>query len=193
MLIFIANPRKHQPILHHEWSAAKPCGRHALIFFHFRRLTVLMSYAHLSFHAPVGDLTLFEEADALVALNWGWVDGGKPTALLAEAQDQLTGYFADERQNFSLPMRPAGTAFQQRVWAALQAIGYGKTSTYQALATQLASAARAVGSACGRNPLPILIPCHRVVTSSGGLGGYSGDGGIETKSRLLQLEGSMIL
>jgi methylated-DNA-[protein]-cysteine S-methyltransferase len=85
---------------------------------------------------------------------------------------------------------PAGSVFEQRVWAAMQQIPYGKTQCYGELAAMIGSAARAVGGACGRNPIPIVIPCHRVLAKAG-LGGYSGQGGLATKQTLLSLEGAL--
>jgi len=144
---------------------------------------------HLSIPSPLGDLTLFEEEGALVALDWGWVIDGTETPLLLRAQQQLADYFDGRLTAFSLPFRPAGTLFQQKVWQSLLAIPHGQVTTYGALADSVRSAPRAVGGACGRNPLPILIPCHRVVAADGSLGGYSGLDGISTKQFLLRLEG----
>jgi methylated-DNA-[protein]-cysteine S-methyltransferase len=146
-----------------------------------------MSY--LSIHSPIGDLTLFEEDSKLVSIDWGWVDGGNKTPLLAEARRQLEQYFDGQRQDFDLPLAPQGTAFQQRVWQALQRIPYGQALRYGDLAAELGSGPRAIGGACGRNPLPVVIPCHRVVAADGSLGGYSGVDGIDTKRTLLDLEG----
>ncbi|HLN25903.1 MAG TPA: methylated-DNA--[protein]-cysteine S-methyltransferase [Patescibacteria group bacterium] len=146
-----------------------------------------MSY--LSIHSPIGDLTLFEEDGKLVSIDWGWVDGGAETPLLAEARSQLEHYFDGQRQDFDLPLAPAGTAFQRRVWDALQRIPYGQALRYGDLAAELGSGPRAIGGACGRNPLPVVIPCHRVVAADGSLGGYSGVDGIDTKRALLDLEG----
>lgn len=145
--------------------------------------------AHLAFNSPLGPLTLFEDDGALVALEWGWGDDCAETPLLTEAQAQLDAYFDRRLRTFDLPFAPQGTAFQRRVWEALATIPYGETRTYGTLARDLDSGPRAIGGACGRNPLPILIPCHRVLAGNGGLGGYSGDEGVETKRRLLRLEG----
>ncbi|NTU68613.1 MAG: methylated-DNA--[protein]-cysteine S-methyltransferase [Chlorobiaceae bacterium] len=110
------------------------------------------------------------------------------TPLLGEAFRQLDAWLAGEITAFSLPLAPRGTEFMLRVWAALQEIPYGHTSTYRDIADGLGSpgAARAVGMACAKNPLPIFIPCHRVIRSDGKTGGYLGGAGI--KSRLLALE-----
>lgn len=142
----------------------------------------------LSLHTPLGELTLSEADGALVALDWGRSSLQEPTPLLREAASQLHAYFDGERRHFQLPLAPQGSPFQQRVWAALARIPHGETRSYIALARELGSAARAVGQANGRNPIPILIPCHRVVAAGGGLGGYSGGDGPDTKRYLLDLE-----
>jgi methylated-DNA-[protein]-cysteine S-methyltransferase len=90
-----------------------------------------------------------------------------------------------------LPLTPAGTPFQRRVWATLAEIPFGQTRSYGDLARELGSGPRAVGGACGRNPIPLLIPCHRVLTADGHLGGYSGQGGLVTKMQLLRHEGAI--
>ena len=113
--------------------------------------------------------------------------------LLVEAARQLTAYFARDLKEFDLPLRPRGTAFQQRVWDELQRIGYGETASYGELADRLGmvrGAARAVGAANGRNPIGIIIPCHRVVGAKGSLSGYAG--GVERKQLLLRLEGDAL-
>ena len=145
----------------------------------------------LSLHSPLGPLSVSETDDAIVALDWGWGRDQTRTPLLLRAVDVLNRYFDGEAPAFALPFRPKGTAFQQRVWQAMREIPYGQTRTYGALAERAGGVARAVGMACGANPIPILIPCHRVVAQSG-LGGYSGDGGVETKVALLRLEGALL-
>lgn len=145
--------------------------------------------SHLSLKSPIGDLTLFEADDHLVALEWGWVEGSSETPLLIEARRQLDEYFDGERKVFDLPLAPDGSAFQKKVWSALQSIPYGSAVNYGALAMQIGSAPRAVGGACARNPLPVIVPCHRVLTANGSLGGYSGMDGPDTKRFLLTLEG----
>ena len=140
--------------------------------------------------SPVGKLTVREHAGAIVALGW-YGDGTEPeqeTPLLARARVELDEYFAGTRRSFDLPLAPAGTPFLQSIWQALRAIPYGGTKTYGALARTTGSAARAVGLACGRNPIAILIPCHRVVAADGKLTGYSGGDGVATKRFLLDLE-----
>jgi len=146
--------------------------------------------SHLSVLTPLGMVTLFADQGALIALEWGQAPRaeGTPEAVLLAARDQLARYFDGRLKRFELPLAPRATPFQRRAWAALSAIGYGKTVTYGALATTLGSGPRAVALACARNPLPIIVPCHRVVGASG-LGGYSGGDGLSTKRQLLTLEG----
>ncbi|MFC0410265.1 methylated-DNA--[protein]-cysteine S-methyltransferase [Roseomonas elaeocarpi] len=142
----------------------------------------------LTLHTPLGEITLSEDEGALVALDWGRGRDQDATPLLREARAQLHDWFDGKRVDFDLPLRPHGTAFQGRVWDVMRAIPPGETLTYGAVAAQLNSSARAVGMACGANPIPIIIPCHRVVAASGRLGGYSGEGGGGTKRFLLRLE-----
>ncbi|NQV59675.1 MAG: methylated-DNA--[protein]-cysteine S-methyltransferase [Alphaproteobacteria bacterium] len=144
-----------------------------------------------SMHSPIGDLTITCEDGALVALDWGWARDQSTGDLLDQAKAQLEAYFDGQRQTFDLPLAPAGTAFQCRVWQLMQAIPCGETRSYGAMAKDLNSAARAVGMACGANPIPVIIPCHRVLAANG-MGGYSGDGGLETKVALLRLEGALL-
>jgi methylated-DNA-[protein]-cysteine S-methyltransferase len=144
----------------------------------------------LSISSPVGDLVLEEDGGAVVAIRWADRAGGNGSDLLAEAARQLEAYFAGKLSRFDLPLRPAGSGFERRVWSAMQDIPYGETRCYGDLAASVSSAPRAVGGACGRNPIPIVIPCHRVL-GKGWLGGYSGSGGLETKKALLALEGAL--
>jgi methylated-DNA-[protein]-cysteine S-methyltransferase len=146
----------------------------------------------LTLESPVGHLRVSQVGDAIIELAWvhdpAFGAADDRTDLLDEAVDQLRAYFAGERQTFDLPLAPRGTVFQKRVYAAMSAIEYGATRTYGDIAHELNSAARAVGRACGSNPIPIIIPCHRVLAASGRLGGYSGSGGTRTKQTLLSLE-----
>jgi len=142
----------------------------------------------LSLLTPLGDLTLSEDAGAIVSLDWGRSSQQEATPLLTAACAQLQDYFDGTRTSFDLPLAPPGTAFQRRVWAALTSIPHGQTRSYAELARAVGSAARAVGQANGANPIPIIIPCHRVVAAGGALGGYSGAGGPDTKRFLLALE-----
>ena len=146
----------------------------------------------LSLHSPFGDLTVSEENGAIVAVDWGWGRDQTETLLLLRARAALFDYFDGSRRDFDLPLAPAGSPFRTRVWAALRAIPYGETRTYGDLAAALGSAARAIGQANGANPIPILIPCHRVVAGNG-LGGYSGGDGPVTKRALLALEAGGML
>ncbi len=141
----------------------------------------------LSLHTPLGELTLSEEDGALVALDWGRGRDQQETPLLRAAAEQLHDYFDGERMSFQLPLAPFGTPFQRRVWDALCRIPAGETRTYLQVARELGTAARAVGQANGRNPIPIIIPCHRVVGTAGP-GGYSAEGGLDTKRFLLAHE-----
>jgi methylated-DNA-[protein]-cysteine S-methyltransferase len=120
-------------------------------------------------------------------VDWGWVEEQTASPLLAEARQQLQAYFDGDRLAFDLPLAPAGTAYQRRVWQALCDIPPGVTRTYADIARAVGGSPRAVGGANGRNPIPIVIPCHRVVATTG-IGGYSGGDGLPTKRFLLALE-----
>jgi methylated-DNA-[protein]-cysteine S-methyltransferase len=143
--------------------------------------------------SPIGRLTIEEIDDAIVAIRWtdGAEDGiaGNGSALLADAAKQLDAYFAGKLTRFDLPLAPSGSPFETRVWTAMRTIPYGETRCYGDLAEMIGSAPRAVGRCCGRNPIPIVVPCHRVLAKTG-LGGYSGAGGLVTKRHLLELEGA---
>ena len=139
--------------------------------------------------SPIGPLTLTEEHGALIRLDFGKKgQAGPETPLLAEARNQLEQYFSGTLRSFALPLRPEGTPFQQKVWAALLQIPWGETRTYCQVAAMIGQpkACRAVGMANNRNPLPIFIPCHRVIGANGQLTGYAG--GLSAKERLLALE-----
>jgi len=115
------------------------------------------------------------------------------TPLAAEAARQLKAYIADPHFSFGLPLRPAGTTFQRRVWEQISAIPTGQTHTYGEVARNLKNAPRAVGQACGSNPYPVVVPCHRVVATGGGLGGFARERGgflLDVKRWLLQHEGT---
>ena len=137
---------------------------------------------------PLGELTVSEDDGRIVALDWGRGRDQDRTPLLLRAVAQLQDYFDDPRAGFDLPLAPHGSAFQQRVWDALRAIPAGETRSYGDLARLLGSSARAIGQANGANPIPILIPCHRVLAAGGALGGYSGGDGPPTKLWLLSHE-----
>jgi methylated-DNA-[protein]-cysteine S-methyltransferase len=147
----------------------------------------ISSVAQLSLHTPIGDISVSEEDGAIVAVDWGWGSRQSETSLLRRAREQLQAYFDDELTEFALPLAPAGTAYQQRVWQALCAIPYGATRSYLDIAQVAGGSPRSVGQASGNNPIPIIIPCHRVVAATH-LGGYSGGEGLSTKRWLLALE-----
>ena len=136
-------------------------------------------------HTPLGRMLLAQEEEELILVEFD------AAPLLVQAKAQLSEYFAGTRQEFTLPLSPKGTPFQQKVWAALQTIPYGQTRSYGEIARQIGSpkAARAVGMANHHNPIAILIPCHRVVGQNGALTGYAG--GLDRKKALLQLEGCL--
>lgn len=151
---------------------------------------------HTVIDSPVGPLTLVGTGDALSGLYMSRqrhrppaeTFGPSDPAPFTEATRQLRDYFAGQRTEFDLPLAPHGTEFQLRVWKALQQIPYGRTLSYGELATEIGrpSAARAVGLANGRNPISIIVPCHRVVGATGDLTGYGG--GLDRKRQLLNLE-----
>jgi methylated-DNA-[protein]-cysteine S-methyltransferase len=141
----------------------------------------------LSLHSPVGDLTVSEDDGAIVSIDWGWGRDQTETGLLRAARTQLQAYFDGDRLEFDLPLAPQGTPYRQRVWAALCQILPGEIRTYVEIARVAGGSPRSVGGANGSNPIPIIIPCHRVV-AVGGIGGYSGGDGLPTKRFLLALE-----
>jgi methylated-DNA-[protein]-cysteine S-methyltransferase len=148
--------------------------------------------------SPVGDLRIVEHAGAITAIEFSPFrdHDGRPRGsrqddhpVLAEATTQLRAYFARELKEFDLPLAPVGSMFQRSVWDQLLLIGYGDTASYGEIARRLGksnAASRAVGLANGSNPIPIVIPCHRVIGANGTLTGYAG--GIERKQTLLSLE-----
>lgn len=141
--------------------------------------------------SPVGRLTISATDDAIVAIGWRDELFGGRNALLGEVQRQLEAYFAGRLTVFDLPLMPAGSEFDNRVWQAMRQIPHGQTRSYGELAMEIGSAPRAIGGACGRNPIPIVIPCHRVLARNG-LGGYSGGAGLTTKQWLLDLERTVL-
>jgi methylated-DNA-[protein]-cysteine S-methyltransferase len=148
---------------------------------------------HISLHTPLGELTVFEAEGAIVALDWGRAQPSETTPLLREAATQLQDYFDGLRTRFDLPLAPVGTAFRRQVWAALCRIPPGETRSYIDIAREVGCLSpRAIGQANGSNPIPILIPCHRVIAADGSIGGYSGGEGLPTKRWLLALEARVI-
>ncbi|WP_374013720.1 methylated-DNA--[protein]-cysteine S-methyltransferase [Pseudoxanthomonas koreensis] len=158
-----------------------------------------MTIYYRDIDSPVGTLTIATGDAGLHAIEFpadrwflprdGWQRGDHP--LLDRARAQLDDYFAGRRRVFDLPLAPQGTPFQRQVWFALATIAFGRTVSYAQLAAQLGrpTATRAVGAANGRNPLPIVLPCHRVIGANGALTGFSG--GLPTKRFLLELEGAL--
>lgn len=157
-----------------------------------------MSLAYKMIKSPVGQLKLVASEQGLVAILW---ENDNPTRIrlrelvaddrhpvLVETERQLKEYFAGKRKTFSLGLDMRGTRFQKDVWEKLLAIPFGETRSYGQLAKQLGNlrATRAVGAANGKNPLSIIVPCHRVIGSSGKLTGFAG--GLQTKAKLLSLE-----
>lgn len=149
----------------------------------------------LTITSPIGPITLEAENTQVTAITIGGTARpgsatSKNAAILREASTQLSEYFAGSRTSFDLPLNPRGTVFQREVWRALARVNYGQSVTYAELGRLSGHprSARAVGGAVGANPLPIVIPCHRVVGADGSLTGYSGGGGLDTKRRLLAIE-----
>lgn len=148
--------------------------------------------------SPIGDLRIVAAKGAVSAIDFSpfRTVPGRPLGeraddepVLVAARRQLAAYFDGEAVTFDLPLAPVGTPFQKRVWDALSKIGYGETASYGEIARRLgmtAAASRAVGLANGRNPIPVVVPCHRVIGANGTLTGYAG--GLERKQVLLDLE-----
>ena len=141
---------------------------------------------------PIGAILIAGDENTIIEIHFA---GAEPEpdwthhpAALREAANQLRAYFAGELQTFDLPLAPRGTEFQQCVWSALQQIPYGETTTYSTIAERIGrpAAIRAVGAANGANPIPIVIPCHRVIGASGSLTGFGG--GLDVKRQLLAME-----
>lgn len=168
-----------------------------------------MSLTFTRLPTPLGDLILTASDTALTGVYFPtsrrgpapthqaeWVEDtgqGPAGGLLARARGQLTEYFAHTRTTFDLPLEALGSAFEHRVWNALRTIPYGATTSYSELARRLGDrhATRAVGAANGKNPIPIIVPCHRVVGAKGELTGFGG--GLDRKRWLLKHEGSLLL
>ncbi|GAA3672358.1 methylated-DNA--[protein]-cysteine S-methyltransferase [Nonomuraea antimicrobica] len=149
---------------------------------------------YTTIESPLGELLLAGDGTALTRVSFDVTSaraGWRPEPLaFAEMERQFLEYFAGERTSFELPFATRGTAFQERVWEEVAKVPYGRTISYGALAARIGAPAdrvRAVGAAVGANPLPVVVPCHRVVGADGGLTGYAG--GLERKRELLTLEG----
>lgn len=158
-----------------------------------------MTLSYKTIDSPVGKLKLVASDKGLVAVLWekekpnrvrlGEVEKRGSHPVLINAERQIAEYFARKRRSFSVPIDMRGTLFQRQVWEALLAIPFGSTKSYGDLAKQVGrpQAARAVGAASGKNPISIIVPCHRLVGSTGNLTGFAG--GLDAKARLLELEG----
>lgn len=144
------------------------------------------------YETKIGKITIVENGIAITHIHFGKVNLQDidiiETPLLKKANKELQEYFSGKRKIFNLPLEPKGTEFQQKVWKTLQEIPYGKTYSYKDVAGNVGNikASRAVGMANNKNPIPILIPCHRVIGANGKLVGYAG--GLELKEKLLELE-----
>ena len=138
---------------------------------------------------PTGPFEIVEEDGAITRATWQGGGARAERPLLAEAEAQITAYFEGARTRFDLPLRVVAGPFQRRVCAEIAAIPHGETRTYGEIAARLGKPAQAVGRGCGGNPIPLLIPCHRVLGATG-LGGFSGGMGVETKVWLLRHEGA---
>ena len=143
---------------------------------------------HFCCSTPLGEWTVYARDGALVRLVFEKTEGGEKTPLLTKAADQLAEYFAGRRKEFDLPLNPEGTDFQRKIWNALQKIPFGETRSYKQLAEMAGNgkACRAAGGANNKNPLPVFIPCHRVIGADGSPVGYGG--GLKIKQFLLELE-----
>jgi methylated-DNA-[protein]-cysteine S-methyltransferase len=159
-----------------------------------------MTLVHIRIETPINPLLLVADDDHLYGIWFHTSRHPMPphhgahagdNAVLRETRAQLKAYFAGDRRGFDLPLRPEGTPFQQDVWAMLAEIPYGETWTYGDVARRIGrpDAVRAVGAANGRNPIPIVLPCHRVIGADGSLTGFGG--GLPTKQYLLELEGAL--
>ena len=140
--------------------------------------------------SPLGPISVTEAGGLITALHWR-AGPAAETPLLAEALAQLAAYFDGRLTRFDLPL-DFGTGFSEKVRRAMAAIPYGQTRSYGDLAREIGAPAQAIGQACGANPIPVLIPCHRILAAKG-LGGFSAKGGVESKVFLLKLEGAASL
>jgi len=160
-----------------------------------RRYASRMSICYID--SPVGPLALEADDDCVTSVRWASANGPAPreapNAVLKEATRQLDRYFKRQLRRFDLPVLARGTDHQKRVWAMMCEIPFGETATYGGMAAALGSGPRAVGMACGRNPIPIIVPCHRVLGAGGKEGGFSGGRGLPTKRQLLAIEGVVLL
>ena len=152
----------------------------------------MSAFARHHIDTPIGLLTIELSGDALTLLEFGAhgeaMAGAPANGLAGETARQLAAYFAGKLKQFDLPLRAAGTPFRQKVWRALREVPFGQTRSYGEIAQAVDSAPRAVGGACGANPIAIIVPCHRIVGAGGWIGGFSGGDGCATKNILLEHE-----
>ncbi|PPR11033.1 MAG: Methylated-DNA--protein-cysteine methyltransferase, constitutive [Alphaproteobacteria bacterium MarineAlpha11_Bin1] len=142
----------------------------------------------ISLETFIGPVSIEENHGNIIHVGWSHIDQRtSESKLLKEAREQIEAYFAERLTEFDLPLSPQGSPFQKTIWAEMSNIPHGQTRTYGNLATRANTSPRAVGRACSANPIPIIIPCHRVIGANGS-GGYSGRGGLTTKIRLLNFE-----
>jgi methylated-DNA-[protein]-cysteine S-methyltransferase len=152
---------------------------------------------------PVGRLSVEGDGGAITKVRWIAPDTGDPSipdsdSIVEEARRQFRAYFDRKLKVFDLPLLPKGTAAEKRIWQVMCKIPYGGTMTYGEMTVAVGGDprqgdARDIGKACGANPIPVIIPCHRVMAAGGKMGGYSGRGGTETKRKLLAFEGALLL
>ena len=143
-----------------------------------------------SIDTQFGRLTVTETDGHVVRLTWGGAEQAPLTSVLKSALEQIEAYDAGELSCFDLPLEVEGSAFQKAVCSEMSAIPFGQTCTYGDIAKRVDRSPQAVGQACGANPIPVIIPCHRVMGAGGKLTGFSGAGGVETKVALLRHEGA---
>lgn len=152
-----------------------------------------MSVSQRTISSPIGALTLRASDHSLLAIEFGGSEGteSESHAILDETEKQLEEYFSGSRRSFDLPLGPEGSEFQLKVWTLLMEVPHGKTISYTTLSARYGDplAIRAVAAANGKNPIPIIIPCHRVIGADGSLTGYAG--GLLIKEQLLKLEGAI--
>jgi methylated-DNA-[protein]-cysteine S-methyltransferase len=160
-----------------------------------QRYASCMSICYID--SPVGRLALEADDDCVTLVRWASpgerARAEAPNPVLKEATRQFDRYFGRKLRRFELPLAARGTDFQKRVWAMMREIPFGETATYGGMAMALDSGPRAIGMARGRNPIPIIVPCHRVLGAGGKEGGFSGGRGLPTKRQLLALEGVVLL
>lgn len=142
--------------------------------------------------SPLGPISLTAQDGQITRVTWPGTGPAPATPLLRRAAEALTAYFDGRATAFDLPLAPRGSPFEQAVFRAMRAIPFGQTRTYGQIAAELGAAPQPVGQACGANPIPIFIPCHRVLGASG-LGGFSASGGVEDKIWLLRHEGGLLI